>query len=92
MATTQRLEDWHYEFKAYMRVQDFYSTFHPQAAESPTLLTVNELLTAASSSSTTAEAKELVQLDHNLKHALICTTTASAATLCFSAVHLKFEL
>ena len=78
-------EDWHYKFKAYMGVQrNFYSLFLPRAAQSTTRLTEAELRGAAA---TTQEQEEWVQLDHNLKHVLIITTTAAAATLCRQYQH-----
>jgi len=79
------IEDWHYKFKAYIGVQHkFCSQFLPRAAQSPTRLAEAELRGAAASQQ---EVDEWLQLDHNLKYALIITTTAAAATLCRQYQH-----
>ena len=69
---------------------NFFSLFLPRAAQSTTRLKEAELRGAAA---TTQEQEEWVQLDHNLKYALIITTTAAAATLCRQYQHeIGFEI
>ena len=73
-------EEWKYEFTAYMGIQDnIYHDLLARAERATTALTDAELTAAAG---TLAEAERWIQLANNLKHILISTTSAAAATVC----------
>ena len=73
-------EEWKYKFKAYMGIQDnIYPDLLARAERATTVLTDAELIAAAG---TPEKAERWIQLANNLKHILISTTSAAAATVC----------
>jgi len=73
-------QEWKYEFTAYMGIQDnIYPHLLARAQRATTVLTHAELTAAAG---TLEEAERWIQLANNLKHILISTTSAAAATVC----------
>ena len=73
-------EEWKYKCKAYMGIQDnIYPDLLARAERATTVLTDAELIAAAG---TPEEAERWIQLANNLKHILISTTSAAAATVC----------
>ena len=78
-------KEWTCKFTAYMGLQDpFYPRMFRIAEQATQQVTEKHLRAAAS---TLEEAEQWIQLDNNLKYALINITTGSAVTICRQHQH-----